>query len=339
MNFEPHTLLVTGGAGFIGCNFVRQQLQHYPQRQIITLDKLSYAGSRTNLQQLAHPKQHLFVQGDIADSTLVRQLLRDYRIDSIVHFAAESHVDRSIDNPQEFIHSNIVGTFSLLEEARRVWAERYQLDPRRCRFHHVSTDEVYGSLKQQDTAFTEHSNYQPNSPYSASKASSDHLVRAYHQTYALPTTMSHCSNNYGPYQHVEKFIPTIIQSCLAQQTIPIYGDGSNIRDWIYVLDHCTAIEYILSRSAPGEHYNIGSCNELTNLEITHMICDLMDQLHPQNKSYQQLIAFVSDRPGHDWRYALDTSKISQTLQWQPEKSLQQGLIETVQFYLGVNHGL
>ena len=331
--FEPNCILVTGGAGFIGCNFVRQQLQMYPERHIVTLDKLTYAGSLANLESLPNPKQHHFVQGNIINIPLVRELLIDHKIDTIVHFAAESHVDRSIDNPTEFIQSNIVGTFSLLEAARDVWGKRCNLDAKRCRFHHVSTDEVFGSLQPKESAFSEQSNYQPNSPYSASKASSDHIVRAYSHTYALPTTLSHCSNNYGPYQHIEKLIPTVIRACVEQKTIPIYGDGSNIRDWLFVLDHCEAIDRILTHSLPGEHYNIGGCHEVNNLEIAQQICDIMNEIRPQANPYQELIQFVDDRPGHDWRYAINISKINEILNWKPKKTFQQGLTETIRFYL------
>ena len=328
-----NNILVTGGAGFIGSNFIRYLQEKVAATTIINLDLLTYAGSLQNLANLPHPEQHHWVQGDICDKTLVLNCLRQHNIDTIVHFAAESHVDRSLQGPATFIHSNLVGTFTLLEAARQYWFEEQHLDHSNCRFHHISTDEVYGSLQKEDAAFTETSLYQPNSPYSATKAGSDHLVRAYHHSYGLPVTTSNCSNNYGPYQHCEKLIPTIIRQCLEFNPIPIYGDGSNIRDWLYVEDHCEAIHCILSKGKVGETYNIGGCNEWSNLAIASYICHQMDMLRPQQKSYESLIQFVTDRPGHDWRYAIDISKLNKQLGWSPKESFESGIAKTIRFYL------
>lgn len=297
--YYPKNILVTGGAGFIGSNYVRYMLANYDEVNIINLDKLTYAGSEDNLVDLAGKSRHRLVKGDIGDSGLVRSLLAECAIDTIVHFAAESHVDRSIDGPDEFVQTNLVGTFTLLEAAREFWAKANGLNPDKCRFHHISTDEVFGSLQLCDPAFTEGSIYKPNSPYSASKAGSDHLVRAWHRTYCLPVTMTHCSNNYGPFQHQEKFIPRVIAACQTQTPVPVYGDGSNIRDWLYVEDHCVAIDRVIRQGDLGDAYNIGGVNEWANLDICYLICDLMDQRYPAHAPHRRLIKFVADRPGHD----------------------------------------
>lgn len=323
--YKPRNILVTGGAGFIGANFVHYILSQLPEVNIINLDALTYAGSLTNLVNLPDKKRHIFLQGNITDTDYVLKILREYEIDTIVHFAAESHVDRSIAGPAVFIETNIGGTFTLLQAAQQYWLMEKNWQAGKCRFHHVSTDEVYGSLGGEDPAFTEQTAYAPNSPYSASKAASDHLVRAYVHTYQLPATMSHCSNNYGPYQHAEKFIPTIIRACQAWQPIPIYGDGSNRRDWLYVGDHCSAILAILERGKIGETYNIGGNNELDNLTVAKQICDFFDTFSPQKLSYHSLLCFVKDRPGHDWRYAIDSSKISRELGWYPRETFRSGL--------------
>lgn len=335
MSYQPHYMLVTGGAGFIGANFVRYMLTNHPQVKIINLDKLTYAGNLANLENLPHPEQHHFIQGDITDAALVRHIMNHHHIDTIVHFAAESHVDRSITGPQAFIETNIVGTFVLLEAARHQWIEIENADLSKRRFHHVSTDEVFGSLQPEDPLFTETTRYQPRSPYSASKAGSDHLVNAYHHTYGLPVTMTNCSNNYGPYQHEEKFIPTIIKSCLKGQPIPIYGNGKNIRDWLYVEDHCRGIVDVIQEGVLGESYNIGGHNEWENLKLAQYICDKMDKLHPRETSYATLLQFVNDRAGHDFRYAIDTQKISNGLQWKPNETLETGIEKTIEFYLRV----
>ncbi|OGT52697.1 MAG: dTDP-glucose 4,6-dehydratase [Gammaproteobacteria bacterium RIFCSPHIGHO2_12_FULL_42_13] len=332
-NYTPRHLLVTGGAGFIGCNFIRHLLQSDPTVFIVNLDKLTYAGSLANLEHLPDPKRHVFVQGDICDEQLINELLHEHTIDTIVHFAAETHVDRSIHAPGQFLQTNITGTFILLEAAYQYWRRKIGLSPQTCRFHHISTDEVYGSLGPDDTAFTETSVYAPNSPYSASKAASDHLVRSYHHTYHLPITTSHCSNNYGPYQHHEKFIPTVISACLNQKPIPVYGNGSHIRDWIHVADHCIGIEQVLRKGLVGEKYNIGSNNELSNLEVIDYIAKYLDQRHPAHQPHTKLIQHVTDRPGHDWRYAINASKAHQELNWQPSHSFQDGISETVEWFM------
>lgn len=317
----PKNILVTGGAGFIGANFIHYWQAHHPHTFIVNLDLLTYAGSLQNLEHLPQPKQHVFVQGDIGDASLLEKLLKQYRIDTIVHFAAESHVDNSIKDPAIFVKTNILGTQVLLEAARKV----------KCRFHHISTDEVYGTLGPNDLPFTEETKYAPNSPYSASKAGSDHLVRAYHHTYGLAVTISNCSNNFGPFQHQEKFIPTVIRSCLQNQPIPVYGDGSNIRDWLYVEDHCKAIDLILHQGKLGEVYNVGGKNEWSNLNIVKRVCDLFDELRPQSTSHHALIRFVQDRPGHDWRYAINSDKIVKALGWSSSQNFElhlKHLIET-----------
>ena len=331
MTHHPRNVLVTGGAGFIGCNFVRHLLAVDPEVRIVNLDLLTYAGSLANLQQLPDPSRHLFVQGDICDRALVDRLLREHQIDTIAHFAAESHVDRSITGPSAFVQTNLVGSFTLLEAARLAWQEAKMTE--HCRFHHISTDEVYGTLGRDDPPFTETTPYAPNSPYSASKAGSDHLVRAYFHTYRLPVVTTNCSNNYGPYQHGEKFIPTVIRSCLSQKPIPVYGDGSNIRDWLYVEDHCRGIDAVIRRGRLGETYNIGGCNEWANLNITRLICNLLDERRPEHAPHEKLITFVTDRPGHDWRYAIAADKMAQELDWRPQETFQTGIAKTVDWYL------
>jgi dTDP-glucose 4,6-dehydratase len=332
-HYQPRNVLITGGAGFIGANFVRYLLGKDESLHIVNLDLLTYAGSLKNIEDLPNPSHHAFIQGDICDEALVSSILEKKEIDTIVHFAAESHVDRSIEGPFPFIRTNLLGTFTLLEAARKEWLENRKLDKTRCRFHHISTDEVFGSLSKKDPAFTEKTAYAPNSPYSASKAGSDHLVRAYAHTYGLPTTLSHCSNNYGPYQHPEKLIPTIIHACRDQTIIPIYGDGSNVRDWLYVEDHCSALYDILTRGEVGEVYNIGGSHEVNNLALAHHICDVMATLYPQKKSYRELIQFVKDRKGHDWRYAIDHTKLTTSLGWKPQETFESGLHKTILFYM------
>jgi dTDP-glucose 4,6-dehydratase len=400
---------VTGGAGFIGCNYVRYMLANDTDVRIVNLDKLTYAGSLDNLKDLpdkmnsvgredalgykvngeardgalGYESRHTFVQGDICDRALVDRLLREHQVDTIVHFAAESHVDNSISGPEIFVQTNVMGTFTLLEAARQYWlvecqgrgvrsqesGSRYQSpvtshDSLResFRFHHISTDEVYGTLSKDDPAFTEETPYAPNSPYSASKAGSDHLVRAYFHTYGLPVTTTNCSNNYGPYQHSEKLIPTIIRNCVNGSAIPVYGDGSNIRDWLYVEDHCSGIDAVIRKGRLGEVYNIGGINEWANIDIVNCICSLMDEFmsdgrwemgsgkdaphiahltpHKVNvkdregaRGYASLISFVTDRPGHDWRYAIDASRMGQELDWKPAETFETGIRKTVEWYL------
>jgi len=327
-------LLVTGGAGFIGANFVVSSLAANGEA-IVNLDKLTYAGSLKNLDVLAGDSRHEFVRGDICDRTLLRRLLAERRPRAIVHFAAESHVDRSIEGPAEFIQTNVVGTFSLLEEARAWWASLEGVEKENFRFLHVSTDEVYGSLAATAPAFTERHPYAPNSPYAASKAASDHLARAYHHTYGLPVLTTNCSNNYGPRQYREKLIPLMIERALAGKPLPVYGDGLNVRDWLYVLDHCDALRLVLDKGRPGATYNIGGGNEKTNLEVVHMLCALLDDARPRARGrYAELIGMVKDRPGHDRRYAIDASLIVQELGWKPRESFESGMRMTVGWYLG-----
>ena len=338
-DFKPKNILVTGGAGFIGCNYVRYMLANDPDVQIINLDLLTYAGSLDNLKDLPDNSRHTFVQGNICDRELIDSLMRQHDIDTVVHFAAESHVDNSISGPEIFVKTNVMGTFTLLEAARQYWFEDSDLRTQSSalssfRFHHISTDEVYGTLKAEDPAFSETTPYTPNSPYSASKAGSDHLVRAYFHTYGLPVTTTNCSNNYGSYQHGEKFIPTIIRKCLEQESIPVYGDGSNIRDWLYVTDHCSGIDAVVRKGELGEVYNIGGINEWTNIDICKLICQLMDEHRPQNAPHERLITFVKDRPGHDWRYAIDASKMNNKLAWKPMETFETGIRKTIEWYLG-----
>jgi dTDP-glucose 4,6-dehydratase len=328
------TLLVTGAAGFIGSNFVLDWLAR-SQEPVVSLDKLTSAGTRENLASLVGDARHVFVQGDIADSALLTQLLAQHQPRAVLHFAAESHVDRSIHGPEDFIQTNIVGTFRLLEAVRAYWGGLQGDAKAHFRLLHVSTDEVYGSLGTQDAAFTELHRYQPNSPYSASKAASDHLVRAYHHTYGLPVLTTNCSNNYGPYQFPEKLIPLLIVNALALKSLPVYGDGQQVRDWLYVGDHCSAIRRVLEAGTPGEVYNIGGWNEKPNLEIVHTVCALLDAERPRadGQPYQALIRFVTDRPGHDRRYAIDARKIERELGWRPAETFATGIARTVRWYL------
>lgn len=326
-------ILVTGGAGFIGSNFVLQQMRD-ASLSIINFDKLTYAGNLRNLESITGDRRYEFVQGDIADRELVGTLLRKRQPRAIVHFAAESHVDRSIRGPGEFIQTNINGTFALLEQVRAHWAELPAYAQKQFRFLHVSTDEVYGSLGPDDPPFTETTPYAPNSPYAASKAASDHLVRAYHHTYGLPTLTTNCSNNYGRFQFPEKLIPLMILNARESKPLPVYGDGKNVRDWLYVEDHCEAIAIVLQRGEPGETYNIGGWNEKPNIEIVQSICDLVDEISPRTgKSRRELITFVKDRPGHDRRYAMDASKMERALGWKPKETFESGLRKTVRWYL------
>ncbi len=333
LNDADSKILVTGGAGFIGSNFIQFMLDRDNPPTIINFDALTYAGSLDNLQNLPNQDHYQFIKGDINDRELLDKTLRQFNVNVIVHFAAESHVDRSISGPAAFIQTNLVGTFNLLEAARMYWLEEKKLTQNDCHFHHISTDEVYGTLKENDPAFTETTPYAPNSPYSASKAGTDYLVRSYYHTYGLPVTTTNCSNNYGPNQHREKLIPTIIFACLEEKNIPVYGDGSNIRDWLYVEDHCHAIERVISQGKLCETYNVGGNNEWPNINIVHTICDELDKVHPGNKPYRELITFVKDRPGHDWRYAIDITKITHELNWQPQETFKSGLKKTIQFYL------
>lgn len=331
----PKNILITGGAGFIGSNFVRYMLQVEPQVELVNLDALTYAGSLENLKDLPDPRRHTFVHGDICDRDLVDNLIRSNQIDTIVHFAAETHVDRSILGPAQFVQTNITGTFTLLEAVRQYWLAERAIPLQNVRFHHVSTDEVYGTLEPDDPPFTETTPYAPNSPYAASKAASDHLVRSYHHTYGLPVTITNCSNNYGPYQFPEKLIPLMILNARDGERLPIYGDGQQIRDWLYVEDHCEAIRTVLHKGTPGETYNIGGNNQPTNLTVVKTICEVLDELLP-NSTYvphETLIQHVSDRPGHDRRYAMEIGKITRELGWQPQQSLSSGLLKTVAWYL------
>ena len=329
------TILVSGGAGFIGSNFIPYFLNKYPKYKIINLDLLTYAGNLENLKEIKNNSNYQFIKGNICNRELVEFIFNKYDIRGVIHFAAESHVDNSIENPSIFIETNVNGTFTLLDVAQKYWMKRpfiYKENYKRCRFHHISTDEVYGSLK--DTGFfTEETPYAPNSPYSASKASSDMIVRSYQKTYGLNTTITNCSNNYGPKQHKEKLIPTIIRKALSNEPIPIYGDGKNIRDWLYVLDHCKAIDLVYHKGKEGNIYNIGGGNEKTNLEIVNIICILLDKKVPQKRSYRELITFVEDRAGHDRRYAIDSSKIQNELGWRADENFESGVLKTVEWYL------
>lgn len=326
-------MLVTGGAGFIGANFVEHLVASDPGLRVTTLDSLTYAGSLDNLRGVMSSPRHRFVEGDITNADLVDRLIAEERIDTVVHFAAESHVDRSITGPAAFISTNVVGTFTLLEAARTAWLGTGPRDD--VRFHHVSTDEVFGSLTEGDPPFSETTAYSPNSPYSASKAGSDHLVRAYHHTYGLPVTITNCSNNYGPYQHAEKFIPTVIRSALAEKPIPIYGAGLNIRDWLYVADHCTAIDTVVRRGRNGTTYLIGGRSERRNIDIARQICGILDEKSRRaNGSYAELLTSVTDRLGHDFRYAIDSSLIESELGWKARDTFDSGIRKTVDWYLG-----
>jgi dTDP-glucose 4,6-dehydratase len=325
-------ILVTGGAGFIGSGFVLQWLAKQSQ-PVTVLDKLTYAGNLENLASVAHDNRYSFVHGDIADGGLVRRILNAQRPGAIVHFAAESHVDRSILGPAEFIRTNIEGTFQLLEAVREYWSALPTELQRAFRFLHVSTDEVYGSLSPTAPAFTEETPYAPNSPYSASKASSDHLVRAYHHTYGLPVLTTNCSNNYGPRQFPEKLIPLVILNALKGAPLPVYGDGQNVRDWLYVEDHCDGIRTVLDRGIPGQTYNIGGRQEMSNLDVVRQICAILDELKPAKAPYANLVTFVKDRPGHDRRYAMDIAKIERDLGWRPRETFASGLRKTIEWYL------
>ena len=327
-------ILVTGGAGFIGANFVLDWLREAGD-SVVNLDKLTYAGNMENLAALEADARHVFVHGDIGERALLDRLFAEHRPRAVVHFAAESHVDRSIHGPGEFIRTNIDGTFTLLEAARAYWGSLDPVAQEGFRFLHVSTDEVYGSLGLTDPPFAETKAYEPNSPYSASKAASDHLVRAYHHTYGLPVLTTNCSNNYGPYQFPEKLIPLVIANALAGKPLPIYGDGMNVRDWLYVSDHCAAIRAVLTRGRTGETYNIGGWNEMPNLQIVKSICAILDELRPRSPSipYSSLLTFVRDRPGHDRRYAIDARKIERELGWRPAETFESGIRKTVQWYL------
>jgi dTDP-glucose 4,6-dehydratase len=327
-------ILVTGGAGFIGANFVLDWLAQCDE-PVVTLDKLTYAGNPENLQSLQGDTRHSLVQGDIGDTVLVSKLLTEHQPRAVINFAAESHVDRSIHGPGEFIQTNIVGTFHLLESVRGYWSELPSGQKTAFRFLHVSTDEVYGSLKKDDPAFTESSHIEPNSPYSASKAASDHLVRAWHHTYGLPVLTTNCSNNYGPYHFPEKLIPLLIVHSLAGKPLPVYGDGQQIRDWLYVKDHCSAIRRVLEAGRLGEIYNVGGWNEKANLDIVHTVCALLDELRPRadGKPYKDQITYVTDRPGHDRRYAIDARKLERELGWKPLETFDTGIRKTVQWYL------
>ncbi len=322
------TLLVTGGAGFIGSNFIRYWLRQHPEDSVVNLDALTYAGNLENLSDVEHSPQYQFVRGDICDADLLDTIFSQQNIDTVVHFAAESHVDRSIHSPGAFIQTNIHGTYGLLEAAKKHWSG----DAGRCRFLHVSTDEVYGSLEADDAPFSETTAYAPNSPYSASKASSDHLVRAYFHTYGLPVVTTNCSNNYGPYQFPEKLIPLVISNAMEGLAIPVYGDGRNIRDWLYVDDHCSGIDAVLRGGRLGDTYNIGGCNEWHNIDIVTTICDYLDSVEPGQRPRRELISFVKDRPGHDQRYAINAGKMQAELGWAPSYRFEQAIVETVQWY-------
>lgn len=327
-------ILVTGGAGFIGANFILDWFAQSDE-EIINLDSLTYAGNLENLASLKEDKRHVFIKGDICDSSLIISLFAKFKPRAIINFAAESHVDRSIEEPDSFIQTNIVGTFRLLEATRSYWDDLEKNKKKEFRFLHVSTDEVYGSLSSKEKAFDENHRYEPNSPYSASKAASDHLIRAYHKTYGLPVLTTNCSNNYGPYQFPEKLIPLTIINALTNKPLPIYGDGQQIRDWLYVKDHCGAIQRVLEAGAPGETYNVGGWNEKPNIDIVHTICSLLETLSPQvdGRNYKEQIIFVTDRPGHDRRYAINSNKIKRDLGWEPAETFETGIHKTVKWYL------
>jgi dTDP-glucose 4,6-dehydratase len=327
-------ILVTGGAGFIGSNFVLDWLKSNDE-PVLNLDALTYAGNLQNLSALQNDPRHIFIHGNIVDNTLVSQILSKHKPRAVINFAAESHVDRSIGGPEEFIQTNIVGSFRLLEEVKSYWLKQPEHEREIFRFLHVSTDEVYGTLSVNEPAFSEGHNYEPNSPYSASKAASDHLVRAYFHTYGLPTLTTNCSNNYGPYHFPEKLIPLVICNALEGKALPIYGDGQQIRDWLYVTDHCCAIRHVLDRGRVGETYNIGGNSEKTNLNVVQTLCTILDDVQPRSdgRPYADQIAYVKDRPGHDRRYAIDSTKIQQELSWVPSESFDSGIRKTVQWYL------
>jgi dTDP-glucose 4,6-dehydratase len=327
-------VVVTGGAGFIGSNFILHWLNS-ESTPVINLDKLTYAGNLRNLDSIGEDSRYRFVRADIVDREAVRQVFLEHRPRALVHFAAESHVDRSIRGPDDFVRTNVNGTFCLLEEARVYWAELAPSEKDKFRFLHVSTDEVYGSLKPSDAAFCETTRYEPNSPYSATKAASDHLVRAYHHTYGLPVLTTNCSNNYGPFQFPEKLIPLMILNARSSKPLPVYGDGKNVRDWLYVGDHCEAVRTVLARGTPGETYNVGGHNEKANIDVVETICSILDELCATDPvvPHRKLITYVKDRPGHDRRYAIDASKIERNLQWRPRETFESGLRKTVEWYL------
>ena len=329
------TILITGGAGFIGSNFIPYFLETNTSAKIVNLDKLTYAGDLASLKDIENNPNYTFIQGDICDRIFVDKLFEKYKFNAVIHFAAESHVDNSITNPGAFIQTNIVGTFNLLDASKNLWMEgprQLKKSFENARFHHISTDEVFGSLPAIGL-FTETTSYAPNSPYSASKASSDFLVRSYFHTYGMNVVTTNCSNNYGPKQHDEKLIPTIIRKAIFGETIPIYGDGKNVRDWLYVLDHCRGIEQVFKEGVSGETYNIGGKNERNNLYIANTICEILDRLEPKLTSYKDQIAFVADRPGHDLRYAIDATKIETELGWKAEENFESGILKTIQWYL------
>ena len=329
---QPRRILLTGGAGFIGSNLVHRVLACDPDVVIVDLDLMTYAGNTDNLDDLPDPSRHTFVQGDVADAALVGELMSEHRIDTIIHLAAESHVDRSITGPAAFISSNILGTYTLLEAARELWLQDDGFDASRCRFHHVSTDEVYGDLADDDPPFSEETPYAPSSPYSASKAASDHLVRAWSRTFGLPVTLSNCSDNYGPRQHREKLIPTVIRACLDRRPIPVYGTGSNIRDWLHVRDHCDAICHIVGHGLQGETYNVGADNEWRNIDLVRLLCTVTARVvSVPAEEMLSLITFVTDRPGHDRRYAIDNAKLN-ALGWRAQSGFDEGLEETVRWH-------
>lgn len=330
------SILITGGAGFIGSNFVPYFLQQNKDVFVVNLDALTYAGDEANLSETEAAENYKFIKGDICDRTFVESLFKEYDFSGVIHFAAESHVDNSISGPEAFIRTNVLGTFNLLDTARKHWMiapQQYKEEYNGCRFHHISTDEVYGTLGAEGL-FIEETPYAPNSPYSASKASSDMIVRSYYHTYGMNVVTTNCSNNYGPKQHIEKLIPTIIRKAISGENIPIYGDGQNVRDWLYVLDHCTGIELVYKKGRTGETYNIGGRNERNNLYIANTICELLDKMQPkQNGSYKDQITFVTDRPGHDLRYAIDATKIENELGWKADENFESGIVKTIEWYL------
>ena len=334
------SILITGGAGFIGANFVPYFHDKYEDYFIINLDKLTYAGNLENLKEVEKSERYKFIKGDICNRELIEFIFEEYNVESVIHFAAESHVDNSISGPEVFIQTNINGTFTILDVARNYWMDKpfkYKKGYEKCRFHHISTDEVYGTLGETGL-FEETTPYAPNSPYSAAKASSDFLVRAYHHTYGMGVTTSNCSNNYGPKQHNEKLIPVIIRKAINGENIPIYGDGKNVRDWLYVLDHCKGIDLVFHKGKSGETYNIGGRNEKTNLQIVNNICEILDNLKPKNNgSFKEQITFVEDRAGHDKRYAIDATKIENELEWKADENFKSGIEKTIDWYLQKNH--
>jgi len=329
------TILITGGAGFIGSNFISYFIENNKEIHVVNLDLLTYAGDLENLKELDNHPRYTFFEGDICNRDLVENLFKEYNFSGVIHFAAESHVDNSIKNPDAFVKTNVFGTFTLIDVAKNYWMNspnKYKKDFEKARFHHISTDEVYGTLGPEGL-FKETTPYAPNSPYSASKASSDFLVRSYFHTYGMNLVTTNCSNNYGPKQHDEKLIPTIIRKAISGENIPIYGDGKNIRDWLYVLDHCTGIELVYKNGKSGETYNIGGKNERNNLYIANKICEILDEIHPKKNSYKKQISFVKDRPGHDFRYAIDASKLENELDWKAAENFESGILKTIQWYL------